>query len=94
MLTHYGTGVVLTQAFLLLPRRGNGRPTFAAGTAYGIATAALPLLVVFPSMGYGWLGLRSGDAARLVRIMLLGHVAFGIGIGVWAPRFSDPRRRR
>ena len=61
-LTHYVTGVVLTQAFLLLPRRGRGRPSFLAGTAYGIATAVLPLLVMFPSMGYGWFGLRSGEA--------------------------------
>jgi hypothetical protein len=60
-----------------------------AGTAYGIATAVLPLLVMFPSMGYGWLGLRTGDAARLNRIMVLGHVAFGVGIGLWAPRFAE-----
>jgi len=64
-----------------------------AGTAYGIATAVLPLLVLFPSMGYGWLGLRTGDAARLNRIMVLGHVAFGVGIGLWAPRFAERRPR-
>jgi Protein of unknown function (DUF2938) len=93
LLTHYTTGIVLTQAFILLPRRGNGRPAFAAATAFGIATAVLPLLVMFPSMGYGWFGLRSGDAARINRIMLLGHIAFGVGIGLWAPRFSGRRRR-
>jgi hypothetical protein len=48
---------------------------------------------MFPSMGYGWFGLRSGDAARLNRIMLLGHAAFGIGIGLWAPRFAARRPR-
>ena len=88
LLTHYVTGIVLTEAFLLLPRRGNGQPSRAAGTVFGIATAVFPLLVMFPSMGYGWFGLRSGDAARLGRIMLLGHIAFGVGIGVWAPRFA------
>jgi len=90
-LTHYGTGVILTQAFLLLPRRGDGRPTFLGGTAFGIATAVLPLLVMFPSMGYGWFGLRSGEAARIGRIMLVGHIAFGVGIGLWAPRFAERR---
>jgi len=89
LLTHYTTGVILTEAFLLLPRRGNRRPSFPGGTAFGIATSALPLLVMFPSMGYGWLGLRTGDAARLNRIMLLGHIAFGVGIGLWAPRFAE-----
>ncbi|MGZ6339824.1 MAG: DUF2938 family protein, partial [Candidatus Limnocylindrales bacterium] len=89
ILTHYGTGIILTQAFLLLPRRGNRRPSFPGGMAFGIATAALPLLVLFPSLGYGWFGLRSGEAARLERIMLLGHTAFGVGIGLWAPRFAE-----
>jgi hypothetical protein len=93
ILTHYVTGIVLTQGFLLLPRRRNGRPSFAAGTAFGVSTAALPLLVMFPSMGYGWCGLRSGDAARLNRIMLLGHTAFGVGIGLWAPRLAERMRR-
>jgi hypothetical protein len=93
MLTHYATGIILTQAFVLLPQNGSGRTSLAVGTAYGIATAALPLLVMFPSMGYGWFGLRSGDAARLNRIMLLGHAAFGLGIGLWAPRFAEPRPR-
>ena len=93
LLTHYSTGIILTQAFLLLPRRGDGRPSFPGGTAFGIATAVLPLLVMFPSMGYGWFGLRSGEAARINRIMLLGHTAFGVGIGLWAPRFAERRRR-
>ena len=93
LLVHYVTGIALTQAFVALPRPGNGRPTFAGGTAFGIATAVLPLLVMFPSMGYGFFGLRTGDAARLNRIMLLGHAAFGVGIGVWAPRFAGRRPR-
>ena len=93
LLTHYATGIILTEAFLLLPRRGDGRPSFPAATAFGIGTAALPLLVMFPSMGYGWFGLRSGDAARIDRIMLLGHLAFGVGIGLWAPRFAERRPR-
>jgi hypothetical protein len=93
IVTHYVTGIILTQAFLLVPRRGDGRPGFPAATAFGIASAGLPLLVLFPSLGYGWFGLRSGEAARLDRIMLLGHTAFGVGIGVWAPRFAGHRPR-
>ena len=88
LLTHYVTGIVLTETFLLLPRRDAARPSFPGGTAFGIATAVLPLLVLFPSSGYGWFGLRSGEAMRLNRIMLLGHTAFGVGIGLWAPRFA------
>lgn len=86
MLTHYVTGIALTEAFLLLPRRGADGPSLLGGLGFGIATAALPLLVMFPSMGYGPLGLRTGEAARLGRTMLLGHLAFGTGIGLWGPR--------
>jgi hypothetical protein len=82
--THYVTGVVLTQAFLLATPRWRGRRGFLAGTVYGISTAVFPLLMMFPSMGYGWLGLRSGEAGRLNRIMLVGHIAFGVGIGLSA----------
>lgn len=91
LLTHYVTGIVLTEAFLLAPRHGTGRPRFRAAIGFGAATAVLPLLVLYPSLGYGPLGLRSGDAARLDRIMLLGHAAFGVGIAMWAPPFVEPQ---
>jgi hypothetical protein len=92
--THYVTGVALTQAFLLVPGRWHGRRGFLAGTVYGIATAVLPLLVMFPSMGYGWFGLRSGEAGRMNRIMLVGHIAFGVGIGLSARDRSPLALRR
>ena len=91
MLTHYATGIILTQAYLEMARLANGRPSFLGGTGYGIATAVFPLLILYPSMGYGWFGLRSGEAARIGRIMLLGHTAFGIGIGLSAPYFAGRR---
>ncbi len=94
LLTHYVTGIVLTQAYMLVPRRGNGRPSFLGATAFGIATAAAPFLVFFPSMGYGWFGLRSGEAARVIRITLSGHTAFGVGIGLWARGRSPLGLRR
>jgi len=81
---HYVTGITLTMVFLEAARRSGRRPGLADGTAFGLATAVLPLLVMFPSMGYGWCGLRTGDGRRVVSAMLLGHVAFGAGIGLWA----------
>jgi hypothetical protein len=39
-------------------------------------------LILYPSWGYGRFGLRSNEASRMVRIMLLGHSAFGVGIGL------------
>jgi hypothetical protein len=96
LLTHYVTGIVLTEAFLLPPRRGASQPCLLRAIGFGVATSVLPLLVLYPSLGYGPFGLRTGEAARLDRIMLLGHVAFGMGIAMWAPRFVEraPRRGR
>jgi hypothetical protein len=51
---------------------------------FGLATAALPLLVMFPSMGYGCCARRRAERANMLRLMLLGHAAFGAGIGLWA----------
>ena len=81
---HYMTGVVLTEVYLAALRRSRLRPGVAGATAYGIATAVLPLLVMYPSMGYGCCGRRSGDLRRLVGSMLVGHAAFGAGLGLWA----------
>ena len=91
MVTHYLTGIALTEAFVLVPWRRPGS-TFAAAVAYGVATSVFPLLVLFPSLGYGPLGLRSGEAAKLGRIMLVGHTAFGVGIGLGAAHLAAQRR--
>jgi hypothetical protein len=91
ILAHYATGIILTQAYLEMLRCANGKPSFLGATGFGIATGVFPLLIMFPSMGYGWFGRQSGEAARIGRIMLLGHTAFGMGIGLWAPRFAGRR---
>ncbi|MGZ4198946.1 MAG: DUF2938 family protein, partial [Thermoleophilia bacterium] len=76
IVTHYVTGVSLTWSYFLLLRLGGSRSSLAKATAFGAATALLPFLVMYPAWGYGPFGLRA-DAARLARIMLLGHTAFG-----------------
>jgi hypothetical protein len=80
---HYFTGITLTLVYLEAVRRSGRRPGAAGATAYGLATSVLPLLLMYPSMGYGVGGRRSGDARRLMCSMLLGHAAFGGGIGLW-----------
>ncbi len=85
--THYATGIALTCAFVLVS--GRTRHPLAAGVGYGVATAIFPLFVMFPSMGYGWCGTHSGEAGPMVRMMLVGHVAFGAGIGFWTRRLGS-----
>jgi hypothetical protein len=80
---HYVTGIALTQAYYEVLRRGGHRPGALSATAFGAATALLPLLVMYPSWGLGAFAFRSDEAARLLRIMLIGHTAFGAAIGLW-----------
>jgi len=49
---------------------------------------------MYPSMGYGCCGRDSGDARRLRSIMLLGHTAFGAGIGLWTAYQTQGTKRR
>jgi hypothetical protein len=83
MAVHYLTGIILAWAYLGALRRAGVRPGVPSATAFGVASALLPTLVMYPSWGLGAFALRSADAPRLLRIMLLGHTAFGAAIGVW-----------
>ena len=80
--THYLTGIMLTELYLAATRRGLPSGAASAG-AYGVATALLPLVILYPSLGYGCCGRKVADRRRLVCAMLLGHAAFGAGIGLW-----------
>ena len=80
--THYLTGIALTQGYFTALHRLGLEPGPVKATAFGLATAVLPLMVMFPSMGYGFWGRHSGDARRMTSVMLLGHTAFGAGIGL------------
>jgi hypothetical protein len=81
---HYLTGTILTVGYLEAMRRTGRKPRLASATAYGLATGALPLLVMYPAMGLGCCGARSSDMRRLISLMMLGHLAFGVGIGWWS----------
>ncbi|MFA4965150.1 MAG: hypothetical protein WC709_05865 [Thermoleophilia bacterium] len=85
---HYLTGITLTRAYHVMLRRGRRRAGPLEAAAYGAVTGLLPLLVLDPSWGLGPFALRSDEAPRLVRIMLLGHAVFGAAIGFWTAALS------
>lgn len=80
--THYLAGIALTRVYFTSLERLGVQPGPVKATAFGLATAVLPLMVMFPSMGYGFWGRDSGDVRRMSSVMLLGHTAFGAGIGL------------
>jgi hypothetical protein len=93
MAAHYGTGLTLTAAYLWSLRLIGARSGVLKATGYGAATSLLPFLVMYPSWGYGAFAWRADDSARMARGMLLGHTAFGLGIGVWAAVLARSTRR-
>ena len=76
---HYVTGITLTAVFVEAARRSGRRPGLADGTAYGLATAVLPLLLMYPV-----------DGLRLVRAAERRRPPRG---GLDAPRARRVRRR-
>lgn len=82
--THYLTGVALSGTYFTLLRRCGLRPNMLLALGFGAASTLLPLLILHPSYGYGCCARRTAEAARIARIIFIGHVAFGAGIGVWS----------
>lgn len=82
---HYIAGIVLVVPYLfLLDAMSLGAGNLVLATAYGLATSLVPLLVMFPAMGYGLLGLRHGRDTFWLREILLMHLGYGVGIGIGA----------
>jgi hypothetical protein len=53
---------------------------FAIG--FGVVTNVLPWLVMFPAMGYGWLGSAAPPEWLLLRTSFVNHVLYGVGFGL------------
>ena len=51
--THYLTGIALTQVYFTALEQLGLPPGPVKATGFGLVTGVLPLLVMFPSMGYG-----------------------------------------
>jgi hypothetical protein len=80
---HYAIGLSLTSFYLWttwqlhLPSRNLG-----LALLFGLCTNALPWLLMFPAMGYGFFGMHGPAGTRLFVSSLLSHAFFGIGIWI------------
>jgi hypothetical protein len=59
-----------------------GIPSPAWALAYGVATTAASVLLVYPSMGLGAFGRRSPEGLRAPLSSLANHLFFGAGMAV------------
>lgn len=74
---HYLIGMFLGLLFVVLPFRG-----LAAGMVYGAATNVFPWLLMYPAMGFGFFGSRTGVTKKLILFSFINHMVYGLTIGL------------
>ena len=80
---HYAIGTFLTALFVLTAHRlGWHATSLSPALVFGVCTSALPWLLMFPAMGYGFFGTHGPAGTRLFVSSLVSHVFFGLGLWV------------
>jgi hypothetical protein len=78
---HYVIGVTLTLFYAWgIGAIGMSRTPVWIPVAYGLATTALAAFWMFPSLGFGALGMKGPPEFLLLRTALLNHFFFGVGL--------------
>lgn len=80
-LVHYAIGISLAAFYLAaLGWFGLGPPAWWTAVGFGVLTSILPYVLMFPSMGYGFFGLKGQPRYFLLRQSLVNHFFFGVGL--------------
>ena len=82
-LAHYAIGVSLALPFMLgWALLAEEAPSPVGTLVYGVATTAASWFFVYPSMGFGIMGLGSPEGIKAPFSSLANHLFFGIGMAV------------
>jgi hypothetical protein len=77
-----GGGVALLYPLFLLvtglPLNGNH---LLGGLLFGLATSALPWLILLPSFGWCWFGRCGPEGSNALLASSLSHIPYGLGVG-------------
>jgi hypothetical protein len=88
---HYSIGAFLGLMFGLLVRALALSPVpFWVALVYGVCTTVFAAFLMFPSMGFGVLGLKGPPEFLLLRTALVNHAIYGLGLWLTA-RFVATR---
>jgi hypothetical protein len=83
ILTHYGIGIALSVPYVVgWSLSVGGTPPAGWTIAYGMATTAASWFFVYPSMGFGALGLGSPDGVKAPLSSFANHVFYGLGLAL------------
>jgi hypothetical protein len=79
---HYAIGIVLATLYVWGTGAIGWPRSLGIALAFGLCTNALPWLLMFPAMGYGFFGTHGPDGTRLFASSLMSHAFFGVGLWI------------
>lgn len=88
LITHYLIGVILAGFFLMLKSQADLPDGWGPPILFGLMTNAFPWFLMFPSMGFGLLGLAAAAPSKLWRTSFVNHLVYGVGLWAGAALFG------
>jgi hypothetical protein len=85
MIAHYVIGLILGLLYAgLMPLDSSPEFLFFlwSGLVYGFLTNALPWMVMYPSLGFGFFASRLPTQKALLKFSCVNHLVFGAALGV------------
>ena len=87
-LSHYLIGIVLAGIYLFLElKEPIIRDQIWIPLIFGITTVLFPWFWLFPSIGLGFMALKSPNKSHIIRTSLVNHTNFGLGLFIWVDTF-------
>jgi hypothetical protein len=84
LLIHYLTGIALVAVFLLLRRKVKSFPdSIHMGLVFGWITTVLPWFIMYPCLGFGFMGLDTPEGTNNIVYSIIYHSFLGLGITLW-----------
>ncbi len=78
---HYAIGILLAVFYVVgAGWVGVSPDVILVALGYGLATCVFPWLLVFPALGFGFLGLRGSRELKLFISSLMNHLFYGFGL--------------
>lgn len=78
---HYMIGIMLAILFYFIITMFRLKPVaWWVPVVYGLATTLIPAFIMFPGMGFGFMGQDGPDEYLLMRTALINHLFYGIGL--------------
>jgi hypothetical protein len=86
--SHYLIGIFLAGIYLFLELKEPAiRYQIWMPLIFGIATVILPWFWLLPSIGLGFLASKSPNKLSIIKINLVNHTNFGLGLLIWIVSF-------